>query len=410
LFQNPILLASSFLSGFIARRLQFQKGSSFSATVIRISKISVSLGIAILYVSVVIYAGFEKEIKQRMFSVGGQVSLRQYSTGTLYEEVPLDAKPEYLKKLKALKEVAHVQSFAFKPALISNEQEVAGIVLKGIANDFNLKAFQTNADQPLKQVPVEGEIWISQRIARTLELHRGSEIVLFFLQEPPRYRKMKVTGIYQTGLEDVDETIAFVNLNLISEINGWDPGKVGGFDVFVKDFDDFAQSLDAIEKTIPYNMGTEPITVVQAQLFEWLDVIGRNVLVMFILVAMVAGFNLTATLLIMVVERRKMVGVLKAMGAENSLIRNIFIRNGLSIMFQGMLWGNAIGLLFAVIQSNFHLIPLDPENYYLSSVPIGWDWFSILGINLGVFVISWLVILIPVQMVNRIQPAEAVRG
>jgi lipoprotein-releasing system permease protein len=148
---------------------------------------------------------------------------------------------------------------------------------------------------------------------------------------------------------------------------------------------------------------------VQAQLFEWLDVIGRNVLVMFVLVAMVAGFNMAATLLIMVVERRKMVGVLKAMGADNGLIRQIFIRNGLRIMFQGMMWGNGIGLLLAFLQDQFELIPLDAENYYLSTVPIAWDWISIIGINLGVLFLSWMVILIPVRMVNRIQPAEAVK-
>ncbi|HOY94419.1 MAG TPA: FtsX-like permease family protein [Catalimonadaceae bacterium] len=402
-------MASSFLSGFIAGRLQFQKGSSFSATVIRISKISVALGIAILYVSVVIYAGFEQEIQKRMFSVGGQVSLRQFSTGTLYEEVALNTNDPYLKTLRQLPEVAHVQSFAFKPVLVSNEKEVAGIVLKGINPDFNLAAFQGNVDRPLKNTPKEGEIWISQRLARTLELKRGSEVVLFFMQEPPRYRKMKVTEIYQTGLEDVDETIAFVQLELIREINNWEPGKVGGFEVFVKDFQQFDFALDAIEKIIPYNMGTEPITLVQAQLFEWLDVIGRNVLVMFVLVAMVAGFNMAATLLIMVVERRKMVGVLKAMGADNGLIRKIFIRNGLKIMFQGMLWGNAIGLLLAFLQYQFELIPLDAENYYLSTVPIAWDWISIIGINIGVLFLSWLVILIPVRMVNRIQPAEAVK-
>ena len=344
-----------------------------------------------------------------MFSVGGQVSLRQFSTGTLYEEVALNTNDPYLKTLRQLPEVAHVQSFAFKPVLVSNEKEVAGIVLKGINPDFNLAAFQGNVDRPLKNTPKEGEIWISQRLARTLELKRGSEVVLFFMQEPPRYRKMKVTEIYQTGLEDVDETIAFVQLELIREINNWEPGKVGGFEVFVKDFQQFDFALDAIEKIIPYNMGTEPITLVQAQLFEWLDVIGRNVLVMFVLVAMVAGFNMAATLLIMVVERRKMVGVLKAMGADNGLIRKIFIRNGLKIMFQGMLWGNAIGLLLAFLQYQFELIPLDAENYYLSTVPIAWDWISIIGINIGVLFLSWLVILIPVRMVNRIQPAEAVK-
>jgi lipoprotein-releasing system permease protein len=131
---------------------------------------------------------------------------------------------------------------------------------------------------------------------------------------------------------------------------------------------------------------------------------------MFILIAMVAGFNMAATLLIMVMERRQMIGVLKALGADNGLIRGIFIRNGLKILSRGLVAGNLFGIGFAFIQWKFKLIPLNPENYYLSSVPIGWDWFSILGINAGVILISWLVILLPVKLVNRIRPAEAVRA
>jgi lipoprotein-releasing system permease protein len=370
----------------------------------------VALGIAILFVSVVIYAGFQKEIEKRMFSVSGQVSIRQFSTGTLYEEVPQEIQSAFLKKLKELPDVGHVQSFAYKPALVSNEKEVAGIVLKGIGKDFNLPAFAENVQGPLKSPPGEGEIWVSGKQARTLELQTGMDVILFFMDDPPRYRKMKVTRIYQTGLEDVDESLAFVSLNLLQEINGWEASQVGGFEVFVRDFGHFDQALEAIESVLPYNLGAEPITLTQAQLFEWLDVIGRNVVVLFFLVAMVAGFNIAATLLIMVVERRKMVGVLKALGAENAMIRSIFIRNGLGIMIQGTLWGNGIGAAFALLQWKFHLIPLDAENYYLSTVPISWDLGSIFLINLGVFLISWLVILIPVRMVNRIQPAEAVRN
>ena len=402
-------MATSFLSGFIARRLEFQKGETFSGTVIRISRISIALGISALFISIVIYAGYQVEIQKRMFSLGGHVNLRQYSTGTLYEEVPLERKSSFVKKLKALPEVAHVQTFAYKPVLVSNQKEVAGIVLKGVSSDFNLNAFSGNVSRPINKIPGEGEIWISKKLAKTLELNLQSEVILFFMQDPPRYRKLRVSEIFQTGLEEIDETIAIVNGNLITEINGWEGDKVGGFEVFVKDFKRFPQSLEAIEKVLPYNIGIEPITETHAQLFEWLDIIGRNVLLMFVLVAFVAGFNMAATLLIMVIERRKMVGILKAMGAENGLIRRIFIQNGLKIMAQGIAWGNGIGLVFSLIQYHFHLIPLDPDSYYLSSVPIGWDWISILGINLGVLLMVWLVLLIPVQMVNRIQPSEAVK-
>jgi len=403
-------MANPFLSGLIASRLQFRKGRSFSSSVIRISGISVALGIAILVVSVVIQAGFRKEINKRIFSVGGHLSLRQFSTGTLYEEAPLDGESPFLKTLRKMPEVASVQSFSYKPALLSNEEEVAGVVLKGIDADFNLTAFQQNLKVPAKSVPGEDEIWVSGKIARSLDLQDGSKVVAFFIQEPPRYRKLRVSQIYNTGLEEVDENIAFVSLDLLREINGWSSGQTGGFEVFVEDFSKLPASLASIEKNIPYNLGAESVTQTHSQLFEWLDVIGRNVLVMFVLVAIVAGFNMAATLLIMVMERRQMIGTLKALGADDGLIRGIFIRNGLRILVWGLAVGNFFGIGFAWLQWQFQLIPLNPENYYLSSVPIGWDWISILGINAGVILISWLVILLPVRMVNRIRPAEAVRA
>lgn len=403
-------MANPFLSGLIASRLQFRKGRSFSSSVIRISGISVALGIAILVVSVVIQAGFRKEINKRIFSIGGHLSLRQFSTGTLYEEAPLDGESPFLKIVRKMPEVASVQSFSYKPALLSNEEEVAGVVFKGIDADFNLKAFQQNLRVPAKSIPAGDEIWVSGKIARSLDLIEGSKLVAFFIQEPPRYRKLRVAKIYNTGLEEVDENIAFVSLDLLREINGWTSRQTGGFEVFVKDFSKLPATITSIEKNIPYNLGAESVTQTHSQLFEWLDVIGRNVLVMFVLVAMVAGFNMAATLLIMVMERRQMIGTLKALGADDGLIRGIFIRNGFRILGWGLAVGNFFGIGFAWIQWQFQLIPLNPENYYLSSVPIGWDWISILGINAGVILISWLVILLPVRMVNRIRPAEAVRA
>ena len=398
------------MSRLIASRLKFRNGRSFSSNVIRISALSIALGTAVLVLSVVIQAGFRDEINKRIFSFGGHLSLRQFSSATLYEEQPLKRNEAFLQSIRAMPEVIHIQSFSYKPALLTNEKEVAGVILKGIDTDFNRKAFSGNLDSAANNIPSEGGIWISQKLARKLSLKPGQSIVAFFMQEPPRYRKLRVESLYQTGLEDVDDNIAFVSIDLIREINGWEKETAGGFEVFIRDFSGLEEASHKMEGLIPYNMGIEPITSTHAQLFEWLDVIGRNVLVMFVLVAIVAGFNMAATLLIMVMERRQMIGILKAMGADDTLIRGIFIRNGLRILLNGLISGNLIGLGLAFLQWKFKLMPLDPESYYLSSVPIAWDWIWIPGISVGVLVISWLVILLPVRMVNRISPAEAVRS
>ena len=403
-------MAKTSLASFISNRLEYQSGNSFSSTVIKISKISIALGVSILIVSLLIYSGFRQEIQNRIFSVSGQISLRQFTQGTLYEEKPLEKNVGFLQNLKKLPDVSHVQSFAFKPALISTESEVEGIILKGVGSDFNLTAFLPNLVSKTNSAPKTDEIWISQKTANTLQLKQNMQIVLFFMQTPPRYRKVKIAGIYQTGLEDIDNNVAYVSQNLVQELNEWNANQVGGFEVFVKDFEQLDLATDNIARSLPYNIGIEPITQTYIQLFDWLDVIGRNVLVMFILISLVAGFNMAATLLIMVLERRQMIGVLKALGGNNQLIRKIFIRNGLKIMFLGMLWGNGVAFFLCALQQNFNIVPLNPDNYYLSSVPIFWNWQGIIGINIGVLVITWLVILIPIRIVNKVEPAEAVRS
>jgi lipoprotein-releasing system permease protein len=403
-------MANPFLSSLIAKRLTFRKGRSFSSNVIRISAVSIALGTIILVLSVAIQQGFRNEIYERIFSFGGHISLRQFSSGTLYEELPLSQQEPFLLRLRQRPEIAYIQSFSFKPALLSNEKEVAGVILKGVDKDFNIRAFAPNLRLPKTSGPGENTIWISEKLASKLNLKTGMPLTAFFLQEPPRYRKLKIDCIYQTGLEDIDDNIAFVPIELLREINGWEKGTAGGFEVFLKDFETLGPSLESIGTILPYNLAAEPVTHTHSQLFEWLDVIGRNVLVMFVLISIVAGFNMAATLLIMVMERRQMIGILKALGADDGLIRSVFVQNGLKIMFRGLLAGNVLGIGMAWIQWKFHVIPLNPDSYYLSSVPIGWNWFSILGINLGVVLITWLVILIPVRMVNRIRPAEAVRN
>jgi lipoprotein-releasing system permease protein len=404
-------MSKNSFSRFIASRLQFAGEGNFSATAIKVARVSVALATTILLVSVLIYAGYQKEIQKRMFSVSGQFTIRQFTTGTLYEEQAQLKNDPLVLALRKLPFISHIQTFALKPALLSSEGEVSGIILKGIGSDFNSKAFESNlVSKPVHPLPQKEEIWLSQKIARQMLLKKGSEVILFFMQEPPRYRKVKIAGIYQTGLEQMDENLVFCSQSLVQEMNEWTNEQVGGFEVFVSDFSLLDRIIDLVIQKLPYHLGIEPITQTQAQMFEWLDVIGRNVLIMFILVSIVAGFNMAATLLILVMERRKMIGVIKTLGAENQTIQKIFILNGLQTLGKGMLWGNLLAFFLCGLQYQFHLIPLNPENYYLSSVPISWSWSGFFGINLGIFFLAWFALLFPVRMVNKIQPAEAVRA
>lgn len=411
--QHPLKTSSLNISYFISSRISRSQTSSFSSVIHKIAVASIGLGLAVMIISFLILRGFQENIRNRVVSFGGHLQVTRYTVGTMFGENPVAASQPFAQNPENYPFIEHVQQFAYKPGLLKTPEEVQGVVLKGIGPDFEEDYFKDN--MVAGEIPaytdtgVSTRVVISQKIADKLRLSQGDEVIMYFVQNPPRFRRLQVEGIYSTGMEDFDDALILGDIGLIRQLNLWADSLVGGYEVFVKDFDKINEGQELLYEASNYDYYVEKITDRNVQIFEWLGLLDRNVLIFLIIILFVAFFNIISILLILIMERTPMIGTLMALGARNAQLRSLFLYNGMQMVLKGMLWGNAVGLGLGAIQYYFKLIPLDKQNYYMDFVPIQWNWPLIGLLNVVVVVISLLIMLIPTMIISRIRPIKAIK-
>lgn len=398
---------------FISKRIRKGDRGSFSATVSNIAAITVALGIAVLIISFAVLDGFKKEIRNKIFSLGGHLQVTMADNKESFEENPFSINTDLYRNWRKLDQIEHLQSYLHKAGLLQTKEEVMGVILKGIGKDYDKSKLETNIIEGgfFKQsdsLPSR-EIIISKKISNTLKLKTGDSVLMYFVQNPPRFRKLVIIGIYETGLEEFDEQIIIGDIRLIRQLNSLGDTLVGGYEVFVKDFRKIEPAYNEVFDMMDYDMQVEKITDKYPQVFDWLELLDREVVLFLVIILLVASFNMVSSVFIMIMERTTMIGMLKAMGATNRQVRNIFLYNGLIIIFKGLVFGNIFGIGICYIQSVFRLFPLDPENYYMNSVPISLDWNTIFALNLLTFVVITLVLFLPVIVISYIRPVKSIR-
>jgi len=385
---------------------------SFTSSVTKIAIISIAMGLAVMIVSFAILQGFRNEIQGKIFSFGAHLQISRYDTNNSLEVAPIGG-PRLVRQLHRYPQVAHTQPYAVKTAIIKTPDEVLGVVLKGLNEE--------DGQSPMRQNLVAGkfptfpdsaagtEVLLSRKVADKLRLNVGDDALFYFIQNPPRIRKFKVSGLYATGLDEFDEVYVIGDIRQVRELNAWPDSLVGGMEVVLKDFKTLDRTADVLYENLPYNLKIDKITDQYAQLFDWLQLLNRNVVIFLLLIIFVATFNMVATIFIMILERTNMIGILKALGATDNQIRQMFFFRGFSLTLRGMLIGNAVALGFCALQYYFEIIPLDPENYYMDRVPINWDWKMLLVMNAATFVASLLAVMVPTYMISRIKPVVAIK-
>ncbi|UOQ52401.1 ABC transporter permease [Hymenobacter cellulosivorans] len=400
------------ISRYISNKIDGADTGSFTSSVTKIAIISIALGVAVMIVSFAILEGFRNEIQSKIFSFGAHLQVSKYDTNNSLEVEPIGG-PRLIKDLHRFKQVKSTQSFARKTAIIKTKEEVLGVVLKGIDEQDGPSPMRTNlvAGKFLSfpDSAASTDVLLSRKVADKLRLKVGDEALFYFIQNPPRVRKFNVKGIYQTGLDEFDEVYIIGDIRQIRELNAWPDSLVGGVEVVLKDFNQLDPVSDHMYENLRYDLKLDKITDQYAQLFDWLKLLNRNVVIFLILIIFVATFNMVATIFIMILERTNMIGVLKALGATDNQIRSMFFYRGLSLTLRGMVYGNLIGLGFCAIQYYFHPIPLDPENYYMDRVPIFWDPTMVVILNVATFLTSLLAVLIPTYLISRIRPVAAIK-
>jgi lipoprotein-releasing system permease protein len=251
---------------------------------------------------------------------------------------------------------------------------------------------------------------LSKVIADKLEITIGDDVMVHFFQKPPRFRKLKLVGIYETNLSEYfDSRIIIGDIKMLQRLNGWSDSIAGGLQIYVKPNTDMEQAATTIGESMDYDLFIEKVADKYIQVFEWLALISRQVDILLAIILIVVCVNMVSVILILVMERTAMIGLLKAFGGKDRFIQSIFIYNGISLIVKGLAWGNLIGLGICLLQYQFHFFKLNAHDYYMSYVPIGWDWQIVVGLNILLFVVIALVLLLPTAWISKISPMKAIR-
>lgn len=393
---------------FISKRISTQKVGTFSSTIHKVAIFSVGIGLAVMIIAFAIMMGFKNTIKNKIYSFNGHIQITKYVNSNSYNENPLKYPID-----SNLEEIENVVPFAFKAGLIQTRKEVEGVVFKGVGNSFDSASFKQYLKKGrfvrFKEDGYSTEVILSSYEADKLNLSVDSTIVMHFFQEPIRVRKLNVVGIYETGMEEFDRKILIGDIGLARRLNNWTSDYAGGYEVYLQNVDQIESVQQKLYDKYGYDFYVQKTSNKFLQVFEWLSLIDNNVNILLFMVLFVASFNMISIILILILERTPMIGTLKALGATNGLIRKIFIYNGMQMILKGLLIGNISGLGLAVIQWKFKLITLDPSNYYMSFVPIEFNFGVLLLLNLLVLGLVSAILILPTIFVARVEPIKAIK-
>lgn len=399
---------------FISSRIFSLSKENLSSVVMKIAIVSIALGISIMLISIAVVVGFKNQIKDKVVGFVSPIQIQVLNQNESMEETPF-IYDSLLKSKLDLPFIKSIHATANKAGIIKTEEEIHGVVLKGVEYDYDWTYINSNL--VYGEVPQyageerSNEVVLSKIIADKMLLEVGDDVRLWFVGEDmkTRGRKFTVKGIYETGLTECDERFIYCDLNQIRRLNGWDDNLVGHLEIQLADETDVNEANNYIYYTIPTNLVSYTARELYPQIFDWLDLQDMNVVIIIVLMFMVAGITVVSMLLIIVLERTSTIGVLKSMGANNAFIRRIFLQRSRRILFIGMFVGNIIGIGLCLIQKYTDIIKLSPESYYLSSVPIELNLSHIVFLNVGTFILWVLMMLIPTMVINNINPSKSIR-
>lgn len=402
------------LSYFISKRISSGRREGFSSIIHKIALVSIAVGLAASLVSFLIMKGFQETVKNKIYGFSGHLLVTRFSMSNSQEEQPFNYHVDVYNNPEDYPFVRHVQEYAHKVGVVKTEDEVFGMFIKGVGKSFDTASFNHNIVQGrFIKFPDSGyarEIVLSTMIANKLKVNVGDEVLVHFFQNPPRFRKLEVAGIYETNLSEYfDSKIAIGDIRLIQRLNDWSDSLAGGLEIFVKDPSAVEGPAEKIGERMDYDLNIELVSNRYIQVFEWLDLLSRQVNILLFVILTVVCVNMVSIVLILVMERTQMIGMLKAVGASNGLIRSVFFYNGVNLILKGLLLGNLLGLGLCFIQDQFKIIRLNPVDYYMEFVPVSWHWDIIAGLNVLTLLIVSVVLLLPTMAITSINPIRSIR-
>jgi lipoprotein-releasing system permease protein len=402
------------LSYFISKRISRGYREGFSSTIHKIAIVSIAVGLAASIVSFLIMKGFQETVKEKIYSFSGHILITKFSMNNSTEQQPMDYKIDIYKHPEEFPFIRHIQEFATKIGVVKTDDDALGVLIKGVGKSFDLSSFKENMVKGefihFQDSGYANQVVLSKIIAAKLQKDVGDEIIVHFFQNPPRFRRLKVAGIYETNLSEYfDSRVILTDIGMIQRLNDWPDSVAGGLEVFVRDPEQIDNAGIAIGEMMDFDLNIERVSDRFIQVFEWLELLSRQVNILLGIILFIVSVNMTSVLLILVMERTQMIGMLKALGASNGFIRSIFIYNGVNLILRGLVLGNLLGLGLCFIQYQFKLIELNPADYYMSFVPISWHWEIVAYLNLITLGLVTLILLLPTMAISTITPMKAIR-
>lgn len=398
----------------LARRILREKGNRFAKPIIRLSVFGVSLGVVIMLIAIGVTSGYKQVIEDKVVTMGQHIRISHYDRNYSFEQIPITLNDTLLGDIHRHPEVVAVQPFATKVGIIKTADQVEGIVLKGVDQSFDGKQFSHNLLEgdtlQLGDTVADNHIILSKRLADKLQLKVGDKVRTYFVQDPPRQRSFTLSGIYETGLPEYDTKFAIVDLRHVQKLNDWDSLQVSGIEVLTRDYNKMDEVGEQLHHQIDINLKAETVKQIYPEIFDWIALFDTNVSVLLIITTCVCMITMMSIFFIIILEQTRLIGILKTLGMKTKHVVNTFLMVAGLTLLKGLLIGNAIGLGLGILQQHFHFIKLNPDTYYVNFVPIKFQFWEVLMLNIGVFAACMLVLVLPAWVISqKISPVSAVR-
>lgn len=409
------------LEYFIAKRLIKGKEHkiSISAPIIKIAIAAIAIGVIMMLIAIATGLGLKEKIREKITAFNGHVQIYNYdNNNSEVSVVPVSTEQEFYPEFKSVDGIVHIQAVATKAGIIRTEETFEGIIAKGVGKDYNWKPFKEfliDGILPDYSGELNSDVLISKIMANRLNLKVGDSFFTFFLRDDaadkiPNQRKFTITGIYDSGFEEIDGLYIFTDIRHIQRMNKWKDTEVGGFEVFLNSFDEIDEKDIEIRAKTFSTLDNRTIKDKYYKIFEWIGLFDFNIALIIGIMVIVGGINMITALLVLILERTTMIGILKALGMPNWSIRKVFLYNAAYLIAVGLFWGNLIGLGIIFIQDKFRLFKFpNPKEYYIEYIPVSIDLSIILLLNFGVLFLCLLMLLIPSYIITRITPVKAIR-
>ncbi len=407
---------------YIARRFSFDKEGKklISRSIVRLSVFSIALSIAVIIITLAVVTGFKKEIRNKAIGFGSHIQIVNFDSNNSFESIPVSSNQSFLPEIKNLSGIRHIQVFATKPGIIKSGKENQGVIAKGIGPDYDWSFFESTM--------VEGEIFhvtdtgktnnvlISKKLSSLLKLKVGDEFPMFFFDERPRPKRLRVSGLFETNLEELDKQFILMDINQIRDLYGWNNEQISGFEILINDYRKIDDITEKVREIAGYRfledgsrLKVVDIKEKHPEIFQWLNLLDMNVFIILLLMIIVAIVNMISGLIILILDRTNAIGLLKAIGTNNQMVKKIFLYQALFLIIKGLLIGNLLAVIICTLQSKFQLMKLNQTSYFIDYVPVNLTPGIFIAANLGSLLFIYLAMYLPARIILKVDPVKTLR-